>query len=158
MRILVLSDIHARRSLLYKVFAAQPQAAACFFLGDGERDFDALCADFPKILPCADTWLFKVRGNCDFRSSAPDSRLEILYSIRIFATHGHLFTVKQNDDALLQEAETQKASIAVYGHTHRAVHRYVNGIHLFNPGAIADGAYGVIDCTDAGIICLHMQV
>lgn len=156
MRLLVLADSHRRRSLLWQAIQAQPEAHALLFLGDGEDDLEDVCC-FQADLPLFSK-IFKVQGNNDWYSDAPLSRLETFRDTRIFLAHGHAHRVKQGEDVLLQAAARQDADIAIYGHTHAPVHVYRNEIHLFNPGSIAEGAYGIIDLTDAGIACIHMRV
>lgn len=156
MRLLVLADSHRRRSLLWAAIQAQPQARALLFLGDGEDDLEDVRHYQPE-LPLFSA-VFKVRGNNDWASQAPLTRLETFRDTRIFLTHGHTLRVKYGEDALLHAAAQQDAAIAIYGHTHRPVHVFRDKTHLFNPGSIAEGDYGVIDLTKAGIACLPMQV
>jgi len=152
MRILVLSDSHERVSLLELAIAAQPAAQHLFFLGDGLADIDSAAALFPKVS------VFKVCGNCDFSGNAPLEGLETLGGKRIFFTHGHRLAVKLADAVLAQTAAAQRADIVLYGHTHVPVHRFENGIHFFNPGALKDGRYGVIDLEPNGTAFLHMKI
>jgi len=147
MRILVLSDSHNRISLLETIIAAQPSAAALVFLGDGLRDLEAV------PVPCP---VFSVRGNGDLGSPAPLTREDVFADKRLFCTHGHAFEVKFSDDKLL--AAAKHCDIALYGHTHRQVLRWAEGLMLFNPGAAALGDYGVLDFTPAGVAAVHMHV
>ena len=150
MRILVCSDSHHRADLLALAYDQQPRAEALVFLGDG----------------MADTGLFRssgkphylVSGNCDASDEAPSRLLFTLAKKKIFITHGHEFSVKFSLDELLHHAKLLKANIVLYGHTHMPKHNYVDGIHLFNPGAIKKGCYGFVDITSAGIVCQHLNV
>jgi len=152
MRILVVSDSHERVSLLEQAIAAQPTAKQLFFLGDGTADIETAAALFPT-LP-----IFKVRGNCDFYADAPEEGLETLGGKRFFFTHGHRYAVRLEDAVLAQAAAAHHADIVLYGHTHVPVHRFENGIHYFNPGALRDGRYGVIDLEENGTAFLHMKI
>ncbi len=156
MRVLVLSDSHRRVSLLEQAILAQPEARHLIFLGDGEEDMEQaslLCNSLSGSYR-----IFKVRGNCDWYSALPEELLETLAQRRVFMTHGHGYMVKSSDEALLQAAKDAGASIALYGHTHVPVHAFTQGIHLFNPGSIANGSYGAIDFLPEGAAFLHMQL
>ena len=50
------------------------------------------------------------------------------------------------------------AQAALYGHTHNPHHDYYDEMHIFNPGSIREGRYGVIDIEENGIMCMHNQV
>ena len=50
-------------------------------------------------------------------------------------THGHRYSVKYQLDSLLNAAYFQQANLVLFGHTHRALHTVVEGIHLVNPGS-----------------------
>ena len=40
-----------------------------------------------------------------------------------------------------------------YGHTHRPLTDYEDGLHILNPGSLrAGGTYGVVDLSDAGVV------
>lgn len=108
----------------------------CFFLGDGERDLAAVQARFPA-LP-----FYAVRGNCDWRSTLSASLVCTVGGVCIFAAHGHNFDVKYEPalDSLFAAAKEAGASLALFGHTHRAFLEEREGITLLNPGAIGRGA------------------
>lgn len=151
MRILVVSDTHRDAYMLQKAVDAQPNAQVIIHLGDGADEAEDLVCLYPK------KQVLFVRGNCDFAANAPAQGLVTLEGRRIFYTHGHLYEVKFGEGALLQEGIRQKADIILYGHTHRAVTTFINGVHLMNPGSLGhpDGSgpsYGVIDITPAGVM------
>lgn len=64
LRLLVLSDSHGDAGSVYRAVAAQPEAAAVLYLGDGAADLTAAAAAFPRLA------FYPVRGNGDF---APDA-------------------------------------------------------------------------------------
>ena len=47
----------------------------------------------------------------------------------------------------------RNADIVLFGHTHLPITEYDDELYLLNPGSLqyADGTYGIIDITDAGI-------
>ncbi|MCR4615593.1 MAG: YfcE family phosphodiesterase [Clostridiales bacterium] len=152
MRILALSDSHRDVFSLQSAIEAQPSADIIVFLGDGENDIDQMCRLFPhKPIVC-------VGGNCDFSRLNPETRLIPCEGVKIFCTHGHRQMVKYGTERLMFDALKAGADIALYGHTHIQDYEYVNGLHLFNPGSIRDGRYGVIDINPSGINCIKLRL
>lgn len=147
MRILVFSDSHGITGFMRTALFDHPKADAVIFLGDGERDFNAL----GDIL--ADKRTVKVCGNCDYSSSLPINELVTLGGVKIFCSHGAAEHVKYGDDELAAKASGLGARIALYGHTHRAVTDYRDGLYIMNPGSAATGDYGIIDIVPGGIMC-----
>ena len=72
--------------------------------------------------------------------------------------HGHTFYVKHGIERFVQEAKNNSADIALFGHTHTPFYKIIDGIHVFNPGALQNGCYGMIDVTDSGIMCIHAKI
>ncbi len=142
MRLLVVSDTHGHHSRLEKLLLRE-KADYYLHLGDGAEECGHLMETYPQktILPVA--------GNCDSFSSFPASRLILLENQRIFMTHGHIFGVKYTMEHLIEEAKKQKASIALYGHTHKSSTMKQGGIWLMNPGSLGkprdpEPTYGII--------------
>lgn len=148
MRVLVISDSHGSESRLIRAIEEQPSARHVLFLGDGLRDLHYVAARFPERV------FTSVRGNNDFSAEEPDERLIELDGNRVFMAHGHTYGVKGTDYHFLEAARSNRAAIAVYGHTHEPVTKYEDGIYLMNPGSVRAGSYGVIDITDRGIVCV----
>ena len=148
MNILVFSDSHGHGDRIEEVLRRQiVPPDAVFFLGDGLRDI-------AWIIPPDDAPLYSVRGNCDFYSSrdAEDEILINIDGIRIFAAHGHRYSVKSGYEVMAAKAATLGADIMLFGHTHEPLSETlqegdsVGGItltktlHILNPGSI--GSYG----------------
>lgn len=151
-RILVVSDSHGDAYALRRAIEQQPRAQVIIHLGDGERDMEesaSLCRE--KRVIC-------VRGNCDWGSLLPALSLERVAGQLLYCTHGYAENVKYGDSQLRERARASKASIALYGHTHTAVIDYEDGLYLMNPGAVANGEYGIVDITPAGIVCVHHKI
>lgn len=172
MDILVFSDSHGRISGMREAIAAQVRRPdAVLFLGDGLRDADRLEEENPDIP------FYKVRGNCDMYSAfehtdAPDERFIELGGIKIFMTHGHLFSVKGGYGRLCTVAGQLGAELVLFGHTHQPISEYIvydgkdgmsektKGFRLFNPGSIGyGGTWGTVTVTsDREIITGHGEL
>ena len=151
MRFIVASDSHGKSQKLIDAVNAQAEASALFFLGDGEYDLQELHKIFPRLK------IYAVAGNCDMRSNLPELGLVTIEGVKIMLTHGHRFAIKASVGQLLTAAKERGTQIALFGHTHVPYCNYENGVHLFNPGSIYEGSYGVIDITGAGIFCFHCR-
>lgn len=151
MRILVISDSHGDSYAVKQALMEQPAAKIVFFLGDGERDLEFIDS-------VQGVYVHKVRGNCDFASALPESVIDEVEGVRIYATHGYVQRVKYGTSLLRQYAADNNAAIALYGHTHVADTTYSDGIWLVNPGSIRSGEYAVIDITPSGIMPILMKL
>lgn len=144
MKLAIFSDTHGSVSgMLRAVRRVSPDVLV--HLGDYLRDTAALEKEFPD-LP-----LYAVPGNCDYASGLPDFLTFSAGSITVFATHGHRYSVKQGNDALLNAAYFSGASLALYGHTHIPCQDLVAGMYVLNPGTAGTGksptfAVAEIDC------------
>lgn len=152
MRILVMSDSHGDRRNAALAIEQQPDAKYVFHLGDGAGDIDDLIPFY------SDRKFVRVKGNCDFSSDLPVREIVSVGGKRIYVTHGYSERVKFGLDVLYYSAREQEAVIALFGHTHEPHIDYYDGIHIFNPGSLRDGNYGIIDITPKGIICIHNKV
>lgn len=152
MRILVVSDSHGDAYALYNAILQQPSAQVVIHLGDGESDMGQAMG------LCENKRVISVRGNCDWGSLLPALALERVAGRLLYCTHGYAENVKYGDGQLRQQARACKADIALYGHTHRAVTDYEDGLYLMNPGSVANGEYGIIDITPAGIVCVNHKI
>ena len=147
MNILVFSDSHGHGDRIEDVISRQiAPPDAIFFLGDGLRDL--------AWINTRGTPLYSVRGNCDFYSS-DTTEDEILINIggtRIFAAHGHRYSVKSGHLAMAALAASKGADVMLFGHTHEPVCECIDvgetvcgvtlqkKLHILNPGSI--GNYG----------------
>lgn len=151
MRIVVFADTHRDFFALKDAVEKNLDADLILHLGDGENEVKDIAALHPEK-----TFLF-VRGNRDYGSSSPVSRVVEAGGVRIYMTHGHECGVHDGLDTLIANAKQNDAVIALYGHTHLYNTTYVDGVHVMNPGSLYSPrgrrapSYGVIDITDAGI-------
>lgn len=154
MRILVTSDTHHDFNALQKAVQCQPSAEIVIHLGDGAEEAEEVKYLFPQKM------FLQVRGNCDWGSSLPYQGEYILNKKTIFYTHGHVYQVKYGLDSLISAAQEHQADIVLFGHTHRPLTDYRNGLYLLNPGSLSgsDGTYGIVDITPAGIVTNILKI
>lgn len=151
MRILVVSDTHGDLQLLRETITRQRTAEVVIHLGDGAGELDIVRLEYPEKM------FLGVRGNCDFGSILPHTETMTIEGRKIYYTHGHVQGVKLGRYDLLREARSAKADICLFGHTHRALTDYDDGLYILNPGSLSRSrgggkpSYGIIDITTGGI-------
>lgn len=152
MRIIVFSDTHGNFSAMEKIVERNRGAQKFVFLGDGEREFYNIEALYPNLD------FLHVSGNCDLASIEPDVTVFGAENIRVIATHGHRYFVKNSTEYLKKLAIEEGCKVVLFGHSHARYQKYEDGIYYLNPGSAScprDGnkpSYGFIDITDKGII------
>ena len=77
-----------------------------------------------------------VRGNNDFSSSEPLSRVAKAEGHKIFITHGHRQHVKGSLYELKATARQEDCDICIFGHTHSQFYETDEGLHILNPGSV----------------------
>lgn len=133
MKLLVFSDSHGSPAKMLTAIS-QLSPDLIVHLGDSGSDLHKIESQFPQIP------LRAVRGNCDFRSDLPDTDFFTVENIKIFMTHGHLYSVKVTLALLADEASARGAVLALFGHTHESFDSAVGGIRLINPGSCGHSA------------------
>ena len=128
MKLLVFSDSHGQADKMLDAIA-KGSPDMIIHLGDGGRDIDKIKKQFPKIP------LKAVQGNCDFGSDLPETELFSVGAVKLFITHGHIFSVKRTLSPLIDEGIARGANIVMFGHTHAAISSMVGGLYILNPGA-----------------------
>lgn len=148
MRIVVLSDSHGDAGALQRALLAQPKAEVVIHLGDGEAECERARASFPEKM------FLQVRGNCDWGSTLPVTGTYEVDGVKIFYTHGHAYGVKSGLYNAVCAAREQGARVLLYGHTHKALTDYDDGLYIMNPGALSgwQASYGTLDITPQGIV------
>ena len=131
-RIAVFSDTHGNRAA---VLAAVPvlrslKPTRIVFLGDGMGDLAILNAELSDCPP-----IDEVCGNVD--AGGDLTRVIECDGVRIFATHGHRYHVKEGTGTLLYAAEEAQCTVALYGHTHVPNVERIGGLLLLNPGSMS---------------------
>ncbi len=167
MDILVFSDSHGHGERIEEVLrrpAVSPTAV--FFLGDGLRDL--------AWIDLGGVPLYRVSGNCDLFSAdrVEDEILVELCGIKIFAAHGHRYSVKSGHETFVARAAELGADVALFGHTHIPMTRtYRVGetfggvqikkeLHVMNPGSIgaADASFGNVSIHKGSILTSYRQL
>lgn len=158
MRIVVFSDTHGQRSAAAKVFDRNQNADAFIFLGDGEREFEYAKGLYPQKTA------LMVSGNCDYNSLYPSTDIFMAGDTKILFSHGHIHDVKYSTERMYNLALSNNSKIVLFGHTHCRYYEYRDGIYLLNPGSAScprdfkRPSYAIIDVTDKGIMCNHVDL
>lgn len=156
MRLLVISDSHGRKSNIFDIIEMHiDDADYILCLGDcnGGSDFEYAESYFGNKLR-----VLYVCGNTDWYSTEPAVREIKVGGKTVMFCHGHTFRVKMDYQLLIDEGKRRCADIVLFGHTHTPYYKHTDGIHFMNPGAAADGCYGMVDITDKGILCIHAKL
>lgn len=159
MRIIAFSDSHGNTGVVKKLISSTRSTTDLYiFLGGGSRDIDRAGEELEGVR------LLKVRGNCDFSSSSPDTAVTEVLGYKIIYTHGHTHGIKYDTAGLERLAFQNGAAAVLFGHTHVRECLYRNGVYYINPGSIAlprDGmppSYAAIDIIPAGIMVTHAEL
>ncbi len=94
--------------------------------------------------------IISVKGNCDKNESIPTVYEGTFGNKKIFATHGHLFNVKNNLLYLTNTAYSKQADILLFGHTHLPLNIFYNNMYIFNPGSLKKpvSSYGILSISN----------
>lgn len=146
MRIIVMSDSHGSFSRVRRIVESNRAETQSFLhLGDGLEEFEDVHLMYP------DLHFVGVKGNNDWGSNDPKTRVIALGGKQLLMAHGDQLMVKLGTSSLLQAAREAKAELALYGHTHVAHCEQVGSIYLINPGSVMSGSYLKLDITAQGI-------
>lgn len=152
MKILVISDSHQRLNTLMKIYEKeQPDAVIC--AGDHSKDGEELSFIYPN------SKYYIVRGNCDiFDRRYEDEMIIELEGFKILLAHGHEYGVKYSYDSIEERGKRLKCDLVIFGHTHIPYISKNNSIILFNPGAVYDNEYGILNINKEEIKLLHKSI
>jgi putative phosphoesterase len=143
-----MSDSHKKYEILESIVNKNQDSDMFIHLGDGMFEVYDIINNHPNL-----NFAF-VRGNCDYGESPAERIIETPGGVRIFCTHGHLYSVNSGVDNLIAKAKSENCSVALYGHTHIYCTEVVNGIYLMNPGSVTSPrgknppTYGIITISD----------
>lgn len=101
------------------------------YLGDGYDEVE----NWARNSNLADKFI-AVTGNCDYAPDIPRQKFFDIDGVKIFITHGDIYNVKSSYNKIFEKAKSINADIAMFGHTHYADNKFIDGIYLFNPGSI----------------------
>lgn len=153
MRLIVFSDSHGDSISLQMAIDKEHTADAIIFLGDGLNDFE-YCKKRIHDKIC-----IAVKGNCDsYFLDYPKSQTVTFAGKKIYCTHGDLEKVKFGAEMLRGKAAAEGFDIVLFGHTHKAMTAYEDGIYYMNPGSVRENSYGIIDIEENGIMCFHKKI
>ena len=128
-RLIVLSDSHGNAKGISDLLPLIAENDYVIHLGDGAADMREARGLYPKkVYACA--------GNCDFFSPLPEDGVLEVEGINIYFCHGHRYGVKSDLHALALAAKGRNCAVALYGHTHVANIREIEGVTLINPGTL----------------------
>ena len=140
MKVLVFSDSHGAVTLAEEMLNKEKDCSVVFFLGDGMEEAEKMRERYK------DKKFILVKGNNDWYSQADTEAYKYIEGLTVMSCHGHLFNVRFALRSLLNAAESVRANIALYGHTHKSAmyNDPVTGICAINPGALCEGRYAVL--------------
>lgn len=146
MKVLVFSDSHGASALAAEMLRREADCKTVFFLGDGTNEAERL-RDIHT-----DKKFILVKGNNDWYSQADTEAYKYIDGVTVMACHGHKFNVRFSLRELLMSAQSVRANIALYGHTHKSgmYNDPVTGICAINPGALCEGRYAVLTIEKGG--------
>ena len=157
MRLVVFSDSHGDIFQAVEVVRRNEREKVFIFLGDGVDELETLKEMYPH------KEFIGVRGNCDFFCHLPDEYTMDIDGVKILCTHGHLYSVKSSLERISESARKKGVTVALYGHTHKSLTKYDDGLYLVCPGSISKPAdryptYATVDITDKGIFCNIVEI
>lgn len=140
----VISDTHGNMRKITELNAIFEECDYIVHLGDTSSDGARIRAQFPDKT-------ILINGNCDPVKLGEDEKVIEIENVRIFSTHGHLYSAKQTLLKLVRRAKQLNCSAVLYGHTHSAREDVVDVITLINPGTLSrysQNSYCYIVVTD----------
>ncbi|MDE7440373.1 MAG: YfcE family phosphodiesterase, partial [Clostridia bacterium] len=78
-----------------------------------------------------------INGNCEVFCVGEKEKVLDIEGVKIFACHGHMYSVKTTLSRLAKRAKELGCDIALYGHTHDAREDEIDGVTLLNPGTLS---------------------
>lgn len=130
MKILIVSDTHGKQENLLTILDRVKPIERMIHLGDaeGQEDLIAEMAECPLDI---------VAGNNDFFSTLDREKELQIGKYKILLTHGHYYYVNMGLSDIMQEGKARGMDIVMFGHTHRPVIEYGDGIIALNPGSVS---------------------
>ncbi len=152
MKVLIISDSH-RSQLLTDILKKERNADIILHLGDGSPDM-LDTGEYTGGKP-----VYTLKGNCDLSSyNFPAKLISFAGKAKFFACHGHAYNVKEGLSALFYAAKEAECAFAFYGHTHIPHIEKYEDVTLFNPGAVMNGRYGIMEINGDSITLQHRSL
>lgn len=140
-RLLIIADTHGYLDAARRAIVDEGPWDHVIHLGDSMLDAVGLSAELGIDVVA-------VRGNDEFDDS-PDYEDVLVFEaggVRFRATHGHELDFdpvgvdcERKIEELAIRARASGSRVALFGHTHVALAREVEGVLVFNPGAMGPG-------------------
>lgn len=124
---LVLSDTHGYRRGIEELDSLFAENDYIIHLGDTSADGNVIRTKYPQKT-------ILINGNCDLAPLGDNEKVIDIEGIKIFACHGHRYSVKTTLARLAERAKELGCTVALYGHTHTARADVIEGVTLLNPG------------------------
>lgn len=150
MKIYVISDTHRRINKAIEIYKTLGHIDMVIHLGD-------LWNDAKKIREQLNIPVLGVKGNMDGAFSGEEYHILETDFGKIFLTHGHMESVKQGVEKLMQKAASLECKAAFFGHTHIPLFRQSEGLYLLNPGSLSlpaggrKGSYAMVTLTESSL-------
>ena len=148
-RLIIVSDSHGEVSKIDDILRKYENQYDYFFhLGD--RSFDMISFEDKVKNPVI------ISGNIEMQEVSGknygiyEKQIEI-EGLKVFATHGHRYSVHSTLLFIKKQARKIGANIVLFGHTHDKHLEFDDGILYFNPGALQNNDYGLIEIKDGEI-------
>ena len=136
MKIGIISDSHHDlKSIDDAIFLAQD--VDCWFHAGDSID------DAEYLQQVSDRVVYSVCGNIDWFSKKSRELLVKLGNINIFLTHGDAYNVKWGLKYLNERAESLKADVIIYGHSHVGAKNIIEKRLFLNPGSVSQPRDGL---------------
>lgn len=133
-KIIVISDTHGNRQAIDCFDGIFAESDLIIHLGDTSADGNYIRGKHPDKTEV-------LNGNCEIFSVGENEKILDIEGVKIFACHGHLYSVKTTLSKLAKRAKELDCQIALYGHTHDARESEIDGVTLLNPGTLSRYAY-----------------
>ena len=128
--IIVLSDTHGYKRGIEKLDKIFAESDLIIHLGDTSADGNYIAAKYPDKT-------YVINGNCDLQKLGSDEEIIQVEDVKIFACHGHRYSVKTTLAKIAERAKNLGCKLALYGHTHIMREDEIVGITVVNPGSIS---------------------
>ncbi|HWR39007.1 MAG TPA: metallophosphoesterase [Patescibacteria group bacterium] len=135
MRIGVVSDTHGNTRMLRRAVAAAGPVDQWLHAGDYSQDAR-------HLIGWSQVPVTTVAGNCDGRVDLPLDEYVDVGGKKIWLTHGHRYSVKQDLVDIIWWGGQYEVDIAVFGHTHVPYCQRHGSLLVFNPGSLGIPRFG----------------
>ena len=149
---LLFSDTHGKNGALQCVLKKEAPLYGLIFCGDGEGLENIL-----RNMPGCPAVIHMVAGNNDWYSSLPEEAVFTLGCHKAFLTHGQHYSIRRGLDTISQYAQAKECDTCFFGHIHRPVKDFSNGVLCVNPGSLSEPrqdpcipTYAIITVDDKG--------